>query len=205
VPPLVIEWDYGSSVIGDFTWPAGLGEIIVSYRIRACIMSSGFSGISFEEVEMFQKQKLKKPRNASRAKMRAWLPYDGPPLWSLVVTSSSAMDLALSRRSLVSECDGCDRTRMIVHDSASPLFVIPETTAGTDFLRIREMGNIVFVSEAVEQAVKEHRFTNVEMKERGCIQGTQDDKRHQGGQRDILLWEKGGTTLGFERLYRHGR
>jgi hypothetical protein len=170
VSPLVIEWDYGSNNIGDFTW---LGEeIVVSDRVKTCFVSNGFSGVGFEPVEMVQREGLKKPRKESKAKTRVWLPHVGPPLWNLVVTSWCDMDVTLSRRSLVSECDGCGRTRMIVHDPTAPLVVRPESWAGSDFFCIREMEKMVFISEAVWQAIEENGFTNVAMKVRGYIPET---------------------------------
>jgi len=165
--PLVIEWDYGSNIIGDFTWPGE--EIIVTDMVRTCFVSRGFSGISFEPVEMVQKQGLKKPRKESKARNRVWLPYLGPPLWNLVVTSWCNMDARSSGRTLVSECDGCLRKRMIVHDPAAPLIVKPETWAGSDFFCIREMEKMVFVTGAVRQAIEQNKLANVEMKERGYI------------------------------------
>jgi len=169
VAPLIIEWDYGSNVVADFTWPAGLGEIVVSDRVKSYVVSNGFSGVRFEPVEMVQRQGLKKSRKDSKARSRVWLPYDGPPLWNLVVTSWCHLDIAASARSLVHECDGCNRKRMIVHDSAAPLVVRPETWQGTDFFCIREMEKMVFVSEEVKQAIEQEGFTNVEMKERGYV------------------------------------
>ena len=167
VPPLVIEWDYGSNVIADFTWPAGLGEVIVSDRVKTCFVMRGFSGVGFEPVEMVQREGLKKPRRETKSKTRVWLPYSGPSLWSLVVTSLCNMDVALSARIIESECDGCDRTRMVVRESAAPITIKPESWQGTDFFRIREMGGIVFISDSVKHAIEEHGFTNVQMKARG--------------------------------------
>jgi hypothetical protein len=169
VAPLVIEWDYGSNVVGDFTWPASLDEIVVSERVRSCIESHGFSGVRFEPVEMVQRQGLKKPRKESKARTRVWLPYDGPPLWNLVVDSRCHLDIAASARSLVQECEGCNRKRMIVHESAAPLVVKRETWQGTDFFCIRETGKMVFVRVAVKQVIEQQGFTNVEMKERGYV------------------------------------
>ena len=169
IPPLVIEWDYGSNIIADFTWPAGLEEIIVSDRVKSCFVSKGFTGARFEPVEMVQRQGLRKPRKESKATTRVWLPYLGPPLWNLVVTSWCDLDLTLSSRSLVTDCDGCHRQRMIVHDPVAPLVVRRESWQGTDFFCIREMGKMVFVSEVVRQAIEEQGFTNVKMKERGCL------------------------------------
>jgi hypothetical protein len=100
--------------------------------------------------------------------MRVWLPYEGPPLWDLVVTSWCEMDIAASARSTVPECDGCDRAGTIVHDPEAPLVVKPDTWPGTDFFRMREM-DLVFVCERVKQAFDENGFTNLDMKKCGFI------------------------------------
>jgi hypothetical protein len=169
VPPLVIEWDYGSNVVADFTWPAGLDEIVVSDRARSCVVANGFSGVRFEPVEMVQREGLKKPHKQSKAKTRVWLPYNGPPLWNLLVTSWCDLDVPVSGRSFVLDCEVCGRKHMIVHDPAAPLVVKPETWSRTDFFCIREMGKMVFITEAVRQAIEENAFTNVAMKARGNI------------------------------------
>jgi len=169
MPPLVIEWDYGSSIIGDFTWPQVLDELVVTDRVKRCFVESGFTGVRFESVEMIQKRGLKRPRKESKASKRVWLPYLGPPLWNIVVTSFCNMDLAQSGRSLIPECENCSRKRMIVHDPASPLVVRGDTWEGADFFCIREMYNLVFVSKEVKQVIEERGFTNVEVKERGYI------------------------------------
>lgn len=164
---LVIEWEYGSNVIGDFTWVGE--EVVVSDKVRECIESRGFSGVGFEPVEMTQRQALKRPRKISKARARVWLPYDGPPLWALLVTSWCHLDVMLSGRSIVTECDVCNRRRMIVHDSKAPLIIKPESWTGTDFFFIREMEKLVFISGVVKQAFEQHGFTNVTMKERGKV------------------------------------
>ena len=169
VAPLIIEWDYGSNVVGDFTWPATLEEIVVSDIVKTCLVSESFTGVRFEPVEMVQKRGLEKPRKESKARTRVWLPYEGPPLWNLVVTSWCDMDLPHSSRSLVTECDGCNRTRMIVHDSTAALVVKPESWEGKDFFFIREMGKLAFVSKRVRQAIEGEKFTNIQLKDRGYI------------------------------------
>lgn len=166
---LTIEWERGSSVIGDFTW-INLEELIVADQVRTCFVSSGFTGVEFEPIEMVQKRGLKKPRKVSKAQNRVWLPYDGPSLWNLIVTSSCDINLTLTSRSLVTECDSCKRQRMIVHDSAAPLVVKPESWEGTDFFCIREMGKLVFVTEEVKQKIEEQKFTNVKIAERGYVE-----------------------------------
>jgi hypothetical protein len=167
----VIEWERGSNVIADFTWPCGLYELVVSDRVRSCIETHGFSGITFEPVEMIQKKGLKKPLKVSRAKPRVWLPYEGPPLWNLVVTSWCDMDLPASGRSYVLDCNECGKKHMLIHDPTAPLVVNPETWSGTDFFCMRDLYKLVFVRESVKSVLKENGFTNLQIKERGFIPG----------------------------------
>lgn len=169
VSPLIIEWDVGSDVIGDFTWPSGLGEVIVTDRVRACFASKGFTGIKFEPVEMVQKPGLKRPRKESGANRRVWLPYSGPPIWNLLVTSSRNLDLLPSGRSLVTDCPYCKRERMIVHDKSAPFVLTPHSGPDTDFFRIQEMGKLTYVTEDVKQVIEDNKYTNVILRERGSM------------------------------------
>jgi hypothetical protein len=169
VAPLVIEWEAGSDIIADFTWPAGLGEIIVTDQVRSCFVSNGFTGVRFEPIQMVQGPAVRKPRNPSRARKRVWLPYSGPLLWSITVTSCCDMDLTASRREIVIECEHCNRNRMIVHDATAPLVVRNGSWDGAHFFRIREMGGLVFVLQDVMTVVQKSAFTNVRMKERGVV------------------------------------
>jgi hypothetical protein len=167
--PFTIEWEYGSNLIGDFTWPGVLEDIVVSDRVKTCFQANGFSGATFELVEMVQKKGLKKPRKESKARTRVWLPYEGPPLWHLLVESWCSMDVELSRRSLTTVCDACKRWEMTVHQRDAPLVVRPETWLGTDIFRMRELRGLVLVSERVKQEIETHGFTNVKMSERGQV------------------------------------
>jgi hypothetical protein len=168
IAPLVIEWDRGSDVIADFTWPSGLSEIVVSDRVKAALVSKHFTGVSFAPVEMFQRADLKKPRTESRSRRRVWLPYAGPALWNLLITSWCDLDVASSGRMLAVECEQCQRKRMVVNDPTAPLVVTIESWTGSDFFSIHEMGGLTFVSEAVKELIEHEGFTNVSMKERGA-------------------------------------
>jgi hypothetical protein len=167
VSPLVVEWDWGSDVIADFTWPAGLTELVVTDRVKTCFVSNGFTGLAFEPIQMVQRPGLAQPVKKSNRRRRVWLPYSGPPLWNLVVSSWCDLDVASSSRSVVPECGTCGRQRMIVHDSTAPLVVKPESWKGTAFFSIREMGKLILVCEEVKQTIEEEAFTNVKMKARG--------------------------------------
>lgn len=178
VSPLVIEWevtkwDPGSDVIADFTWPCGLQDIVITQRVRECL-EGRFTGCWFETVEMIQDPKLKKPTSPkSRAKPRVWLPYEGPPLWGLQVTSECRLDLERSGRILLAECATCGRQTIDVKRDY-PLVVDPSTWDGSDVFTIREIGKVVFLTTPVKETILANGFTNVVIKERGEIPSIKD-------------------------------
>jgi len=107
VPPLIIEWSPGSSIVGDFVWPGG--EVVVSQRVRDAL-EGRFSSLKFEPVKMWQEPKLKPPlRITKRTKPRVWLPYRGPPLYELDATVSVHPDFERSTVCLAKACSTCGR------------------------------------------------------------------------------------------------
>jgi hypothetical protein len=170
ISPLVIEWEEGSDVIADFTWPCGLDERVVTQKVKDCLDNHGFIGVSLGPVEMFQNPKLKKPaRVGARNKKRIWLPYEGPRLWDLSTTSWCNLDVQKSKRTLIKECDICHRKQYDVLDGAAPLVVDPKTWDGSEFFKIRELGDLVFVLEKVKKVFEKAGFANVKIEERGRI------------------------------------
>jgi hypothetical protein len=169
ISPLIIEWEPGSDVISDFTWPGGLEELVVTQAVKDWVQKHRLTGLAFGSVEMVQDPKLTRPSPAtSRTKKRIWLPYQGPTLWDLLVSSWSNLDLSESKRTLVYECNICHRQEFSLVADA-PLVVNRKTWEGCDVFRIREIGKLVFVVEKVKRAIEEQQFTNVEAVERGYI------------------------------------
>lgn len=80
--PLVFEWEPGSDVIGDFTWPDATRVAVKRTVFNE--LAKRFRGFHSESVEMVQDPKLKRPeRLTKRTKPRVWLPYTGPELVEL--------------------------------------------------------------------------------------------------------------------------
>ena len=170
--PLVIEWTVdkwkpGSQVIADFTW-CSIYDILTTQRVRDTCEGQ-FTGIEFGPVEMIQDPKLKKPKRVtSRTKRRVWLPYEGPPLWDLKVTSSCHLDPEKSGRT-ISVCPGCGYKSIQVAPNSR--IVIPmDQWIGTNFFIIEEVGRTVFVTEKTADALRNLGFTNLEIRESGAIQ-----------------------------------
>jgi hypothetical protein len=169
VPPLIIEWEPDSDVIGDFVWPGFDDTVVVSQRVRETF-ESHFRGFECKPVEMRQKASLKRPKRITkRTRPRVWLPYEGPPLWHLWVTASAHMDLKKSGYEVVKVCSTCGRVSYNNPSFEDRYFVVDmETWGGEDIFRLYPSG-VVFCTPKVKDFVEDHGFTNVSFLEDGEI------------------------------------
>lgn len=108
--PLIIEWLPGSSLIGDFTWPCSLENLVISDRVKECFEAHNINGFRCAHVTMTQRPGCKPPSDWSRARPRVWLPYTGMPLWSLIITHTYTLNLTGSHRDAV-DCPACRHKR----------------------------------------------------------------------------------------------
>ena len=136
---------------------------------------------------MVQDPKLKR---SARAKPRVWLPYEGPPLQEMWVTTWVHMDREGSSAELERRCGTCgtefwelygverwdshlDRERMELvrtHSDRLPgagVFVLESDLAGADIFRIHEFPARVFCTDPVREFVEKEGFTNVSFLEMG--------------------------------------
>jgi len=186
VRPLIIEWEPGSDVIGNFTWP-GLGIIVTESVGRA--LSDRFRGFELGPVEMVQDAKLKRPQRVTRrTKPRVWLPYEGPPLYDLWVTAWVTADLEQSTLNLKEAEVGTDTARYQLegHERIEYFGVFPDLVRKriprepgkgvyapekelrhADIFHLRQIPGWVFCTDAVRDFVLESKFTNVDFFEMG--------------------------------------
>lgn len=79
VKPLVIEWEPGSTVVGDFTW-VGTYSYMTKRTIAEQLLAAGFKGFEVGPVEMVPNPEYKRYRHNM-----IQLPYDGAELVDLFV------------------------------------------------------------------------------------------------------------------------
>jgi hypothetical protein len=170
VPPLILEWEPGSEVVGDFAWLGADDEVVVSQRVGEAL-SERFRGFELKAIEFWQDPKLRRPqRNTKRTKPRIWLPYEGPPLWDLWVTAWCHLDIQRSGMSLEKVCSTCGE-----HIYKAPTFerrhliVDPTSWDGSDIFHIYEYPRWIFCVERVKEFVEQAGFTNVGFLEDGEI------------------------------------
>ena len=85
VPPLVIEWEPDSDIIGDFSWGGFDWEVVARLEI-ANELTKQFSGFQPLPLEMSE-SKTRVCRAVHPRKPRVSLPYEGPELCELWISS----------------------------------------------------------------------------------------------------------------------
>jgi len=107
-PPFSLEWLPGSDVLADFLWTQGGGGSPVLQLTVAEILARRFRGFEPAEVQMVEKPLLKRPACLSkRTRPRIWLPYEGPALRFLRVTTTVHLDENRSTGHFHRDCTVC--------------------------------------------------------------------------------------------------
>ncbi len=191
IKPLVIEWEPGSDVIGDFLWPE-FGSIAVSERSYKA-MESRFRGFERGPVEMIQDPKLNCPKRITkRTTPRIWLPYEGMPLYELWVTSWAHLEMQKSTVKYLNKCNTCaqefykvsgiERSERswnsylgVMYEMRVPrepgqgVFTDETNLKGADIFRVHEFPAWTLCTDRVKDLIVKENFTNVTFFEMGEI------------------------------------
>src|SRR6266498_180348 len=169
VSPLIIEWEPGSDVIGDFVCP-GDDELVLTQKVRD-VFERQFQEIEFGPVEFWQEPRLKQPKKITpRSKPRVWLPYTGPALWDVIPMKSCNLNHAKSGVSIVKECRTCGKTIYKTPPwNQRHLVVDPATWNSENIFHIHEYSGGIFCTERVKGFVEKSGFTNISFLEDGEI------------------------------------
>jgi hypothetical protein len=169
-PPFMLEWETGSEVVGDFTFPGYGRSIIITDRVRISFEPQ-FRGFEINPIIFWQNPKLQKPtRITKRTHPRIWLPYSGPTLWELWITKWCRLDLEKSGVALDKICSTCGREIYIHQTSTNPHWVLDTRTwAGEDLFHLFEMRRWFFCSESIKSFIEQSGFSNIKFNEYGII------------------------------------
>jgi hypothetical protein len=184
---MVIEWEAGSEIVGDFTWVGFGAEAFVTEAVLEAL-SERLSGFEPGPVEMFEEPDLDR---AKETKPRVWLPYEGPRLFELLITDWVHLDGGRSSiRPSAPKCSTCgseafhvegverrdsrwDKGRkelVRIHRPRLPgqgIYIAEHDLGGTSIFRIYEQPGAVFCTDRVRDFVSERGFSNVSFLERG--------------------------------------
>jgi hypothetical protein len=195
-PPFVIKWLPCGDRVADFVWPqgGGGGPVVrseVGLRLTAC-----FRGFDLADVHMVQEPHLKRPaRPTKRTKPRIWLPYEGPALNYVHVTTTVHLDERRSTGHFNLDCKTCGRRVFMPvgveehsieygqycpgagipitpvdrrRDPGAGVYVHKRDLGGADVFNVEEVP-FAFCTEAVRECVLAQGYTNIDFWEYGEI------------------------------------
>lgn len=182
--PLILVWEPGSALVGDFVWPGFGSEVVAADHVCAAFESS-FSGFERGPVEMVEEPDLDRT-----SAPRVALPYEGPALYELWTTAWVSADVGRSTIRLGRRCgtcgtefwevDGVERwdsafdreKRQLVptrmgRDPQSGIYVPRAELGDADIFRVAQFPGWVFCTDGVRDLASDRRFTNVDFLEMG--------------------------------------
>jgi hypothetical protein len=182
--PLILAWEPGSDVIGDFVWPGADSEVVVTDRVL-CVLQGRFRGFEPGSVEMVDWD-----LPGGRRKPRVRLPYQGPGLHEFWVTSWVHLNPDRSTVELEKRCGTCghefwklygversdwkyDRERpelVVTKTDRLPnagIFLSETDLAGASIFRVFEFPGLVFCTDPVRDLIEQEGFSNAAFMEMG--------------------------------------
>jgi hypothetical protein len=181
--PLVIAWEPGSDLIGDFSWPGFDSEVVVTDPVLEGLRAIG--GFEPGPVEV-----VEDPDAHEKPEKRVPFPYRGPRLHELWVTTSVSLDAERSSVELEHRCPTCGTERWEIYgvdrwDSYfdqdmkqlvrtktqrlpnAGIFVNEADLAGAAIFRVNQAPAWILCTEKVRALVEEYKFSNVEFLDMG--------------------------------------
>lgn len=188
VPPLILEWEPGSNVIGDFNWPDA-GQSVAVTRHAFDLLSEHFRGFSAGPVQMTEEPQL--PAETDKyAGLRVRLPYDGPELYELWIDAVVGVDRQRSSIKQKLNCKVCgstiysvegveekksrwNRTTMKLEPVEHPrepgkgLYIQQKKLLEREIFRTQEFPSWILCTDSVRELMVARRFSNISFLEYG--------------------------------------
>ena len=162
VEPLLVEWEAGSTNVGDFSWCSYTFAVVAG--VRAFLRKEEY-GCRFGAVEVV------KPKLKTRGWARIPYPYDGPPL--IWVIPKYKLHLNIQKTGLLlrhPDCDTCgQRSAGFTREG---IVVDADQWSGHKMFRIEEFGKsaATFITEEALQELLDGGFSNIGHLESGVIE-----------------------------------
>lgn len=184
VRPLLMVWEPGSDVVGDFVWPGFGSEVVVTNPVLD-VLSPRFTGFTVGPVHVVDESGL-----VTRSGPRVSLPYSGPPLHELWTTTWADADRQRSTLELERTCaicgtefwhvDGVEHWNSRFDASEGRLvrnrvgrvagrgvYVSADQLDGADIFRVRQLPGWVMCTDSVRDVIRERGFSNVDLLQLG--------------------------------------
>jgi len=159
VPPLLVQWEPSTHVIGDFSWDGPFGDKFVvknhvSDALNAMQFECGFLPVEYVEPE--------------RKRNTVPFPYEGPHLLWGQCSAIVDLDMEASGVELLSSCSACGDVRYTFRKDG--ITIRNRKWNGQKMFRISTNGPaLTFVPEDGRRMIEEAGFSNIAFSEAGEI------------------------------------
>jgi hypothetical protein len=183
--PLIVEWEPGSTVIGDFN--VDFWGVFVKRTVAEELIRLGVRGFEPGPVEVRDNSE----RSKRRAKTRVKFPYEGPPLAELWVTKWVQMDPERTTYEVEVLSDGTTRKglvgiqrketdwnretfeyteRWIPREPGKGLYVKKHELGGCQLFKVLDFAGIaLYCTDKFKELVQSNGYTNVAFREIGEV------------------------------------
>jgi phage pi2 protein 07 len=158
VPPLIIEWEPDSDVIGDFSWRGVSFELVAKHEVAEEI-KKWFTGFDIKEIRMVQDPNIKVSELGGTTERRIYLPYSGPELCELWVDNWLCLNESKSNLKLEKICGSCGYR--FFTPKRKGLSIENGAIKEDGFFRVHQFSGWIFCTEAVKDFIEKKRYTNV--------------------------------------------
>lgn len=186
VQPLIVAWEPGSNVVGDFTLTGFASDVMIA-ATAAEILDQATTGFELGPVEMIDDPPSRKPR---RGRPFVALPYEGPRVHDLWITTLVDVDRDRSTVELERRCSTCGTESWVVSGiehwenawdgerkelirtllervPGAGLWIRESELKGAGIFRVRQFPAWALCTDPVRELIERHNLTNVAFLEIG--------------------------------------
>lgn len=160
VPPLVIEWEPDSDLIGDFVWGGVSFEMVTRLSV-ASELKKHFSGFEICALKMIEGTAAGRSQGGRgrRKEDRIRLPYAGPDLCEIWVDTWASLDDERSGLELERVCGTCGFR--FYKSKCQGLVLGAHAKKNCDFFRVHQFPGWIFCTGRARDFIKEKEYSNV--------------------------------------------
>ncbi len=161
IPPLIVEWEEGSNVLGDFAWCGGTYRCVVPQQTR--------DRLAFLNPDTRWGRVRVNPPERKRARHpRIPYPYTGPRLWWPIPKHRVFINRAEARKIQCPECG-----QFVGQSLLSGIILHKDEVGNRQVFRVAENGRstAMFVTEPVANRIGDLSLSNIALVEAGEILG----------------------------------
>jgi hypothetical protein len=162
-PPLLMQWERSTDLIGDFSWDGPFGYLYVVRENVATKLHEMQFDCSFLPTEYVP---LKRKLNM---RQRTWYPHESPNLLWGVCDTFVDLDMKLSSVELISSCSVCGAQRFTFRNNG--IVIRRRNWRGNMMFRVTTNSNSLatFVTEQGRKLIQKADLSNVAFSEAGEI------------------------------------